>query len=352
MPAFDPRITFGEFYRNPVIRSLAPASRWTVSGRLGDLAPTDAAGPPAGGGPTYKAPIDARELIRTGRVRGAWAVDRACLVTLDELTRHVPRASNVAFHVQAQTDGVLVLDIEPSCPPDLADDLLRLPGLLYTEQSMSGLGFHALAPLPANFRDFPAATRMRRLQEEHRWFELLLDHWITFTRRPVAATVRARIAGRTTPPRVASVAALYAQLAGSARPTARPAALDLGPGMPEIPHADAIVRQTLDRVRGRLRTPADFHHDLSRWEFSVLGALHHAMRGPLATRTAFGTRYPPAAQARLLYLAARAVLPHRPKHDERRHGRPFLLDRAAALIAEREAARSTPDPSSDTKVTP
>jgi hypothetical protein len=38
-------------------------------------------------------------------------------------------------------------------------------------------------------------------------------------------------------------------------------------------------------------------------------------------------------RAWLLYQAALQALPSRPKHSERRNGRPFLLERAAAMVA-------------------
>ncbi|MDW6066173.1 hypothetical protein SAZ11_60910 [Streptomyces sp. FXJ1.4098] len=43
----------------------------------------------------------------------------------------------------------------------------------------------------------------------------------------------------------------------------------------------------------------------------------------------------------MLYKAALDVIPARPKHSERRNGRPFLLDRAAALVADREVRSSS-----------
>lgn len=161
MPA-DHGAWFPQFYGNPAIRALADASRWTISGQIGDD-DLDVAGKP----PTRKAPIDIRHLLDFGRVRGAWALDERCLVTLDELTQAVPDAANNAFYLQALTDGLLVLDIEPDCPPHIAVDLLRLPGALYSELSMSGNGFHILAPLPQNFHDFPIASTKRVLREEH-----------------------------------------------------------------------------------------------------------------------------------------------------------------------------------------
>lgn len=81
------------------------------------------------------------------------------------------------------------------------------------------------------------------------------------------------------------------------------------------------------------KTLHEFGGDHSRFEFSVLGVLHREMRRHLV-RFGFVHRvtYSPDDRAWLLYEAALQAQPSRPKHSERRNGRPFLLDRAAAMI--------------------
>ena len=334
MPQADPRGWFPQFYDNPAIRALATARRWTISGQIGDF--EGAVDSPTR---TRKTPIDLRELIDRGRVRGAWAIGSACLADLDELTREIPGASNAAFYLQAQTDGLVVVDIEPYCPPGIAADLLRLPGVLYSELSMSGRGFHLIAPAPSNLHDFPVAAGKRVLREEHGWYEILLDHWVTFTRTPIPDSIDDGGASVSRPPGIGSVEALYAGLAVKARPSsASAAAVSTDCSMPDIPHASKIVEQTLVSARDRLRSQSDFDNDTSRWEFSVLGTLYHWMQVPLCTHSAFGVEYSAGDRAWLLYWAALDVLPARPKHGQLRNGRPFLLDRAAALVAEREAS--------------
>ncbi|MFE4834464.1 hypothetical protein ACFRAU_07260 [Arthrobacter sp. NPDC056691] len=339
MTTADPRSWFPRFYGNPAIQTLSKAARWTISGQIGDDDPSDPAKPP-----TRKAPIDVRHLIDAGRLRGAWATDEACLVTLEELTRAIPEAANTAFYLQAQTDGLLVVDIEPACPPGVAADLLRLPGILYSELSMSGRGYHLVIGLPSNFHDFPIAAGKRVLREEHGWYELLLDHWTTFTREPIPGNVAGHVRNMASQPAFASIEALYAQLAEKAREGtgATALAIDTTAVMPDIPYAQAIVEQTVANARGQLKSAADFNHDMSRWEFSVLASLFGWLRTQLRDYSAYGVEYSSSDAAWLLYRASLEVIPARPKHNQLRNGRPFLLDRAAALIAEREtAARSS-----------
>ncbi|MGI8306977.1 hypothetical protein [Saccharopolyspora hattusasensis] len=343
MTPADPRAWFPAFYDNPAIRALATACRWTISGRLGELDPDDEDS-------GRKAPIDVRHLINgcnpgcrhIGPLRGAFALDDTCLLTLDELTAALPNAANAAYYLQSQIDGLVVIDIESDCPPWIATDLLRLPGILYSELSMSGRGFHLVLLIPQNFHDFPVAAGKRVLQEEHGWYEILLDHWCTFTRTPVPDRIVDRVAAVSGPAQFASIEELYAELAAKVRPSANISATAVGTGgeMPDIAHADRIVEQTLAASRDRMRSPEHFGHDLSRWEFSILGTLYHGMQTSLRTYRTLGMEYSAGDQAWLLYRAALDVIPSRQKHGQLRNSRPFLLDRAAALVAEREAAEA------------
>lgn len=310
------------FYGNPAIGTLADAARWTVSGRLGD---------PGG---TGKAPIDMRALLDIGRVRGAWTIGEECLVTLRELTERLPDAANHAFYLRAQTDGLMVVDIEPDCPAEIAANLLGLPGLVYTETSMSGRGYHLLAALPDNFYDHAVASSKRVLREEHGWYELLLDHWVTFTRRPVAKSGVAARAIDIAPAPFASLEEVYASLASKASSSACVMAVPTGVECREIKGGQQIVERTLEAARPRLKRLDDFADDHSRWEFSILGTLFREMRRHLVVVGFLRhTTYSAADQAWLLYQAALQAVPSRAKHHQNRNGRPFLLDRAAAMVA-------------------
>lgn len=334
----DPRIQFPQFYDNVAIRTLAPAARWTISGQLGQGDPDDPTKPPK-----RKAPIDARHLIDFGRLRGAWSTDENCLVTLAELCDRFPNAANNAFALQSHVDGLVVIDIEPDCPPEVSAELLALPDdeIVYRELSMSGRGFHLMAPLPANFHDHPLAAGKRVLRQQHGWYEILLEHWITLTRRPIPAHTlasSARAARSLRPFR--TVAELYESLALHVRADvqASPTSIRTDVTMPDIRGGSTIIEETLTAARPRLKTLSAFNGDHSRWEFSTLAVLYACMRGPLMAQADMRTTtYTTGDEAWLLFMAAHAVIPPRPKHNERRNGRPFLLDRAASLIARRQA---------------
>ena len=318
--------TWDEFRANDVIDALRPLPRWTVSGRLGD-------DPQA----TAKAPIDMCELLDTGHVRGARTHDETCLVTLDELADRLPNAANAAFYLTSAIDGCLVVDIEPGCPPEVSANLLAMPGILYAEVSMSGRGYHLVMPRPDNLSEHPTAARKAVLRETHGWYELLCTHWVTFTRRPIPEgnLDRARAVDLDAAP-FSSIEDVFADLADHTPADRNGAATDISTRdrRPVIRGDAEIIRRTVEDATPRLKTLGDFDNDTSRWEFSVLGTLHHAMRRPLI-RVGFMERqsYDGEAQAWLLYEAALQVLPHREKHDTKRHGRPYLLYEAAAMVA-------------------
>lgn len=318
-PAITAEVLFPDFYANPTIQLLAGEVRWSVSDN-------------------DKMPIDIRELMDTGRLWGAREISDTCLVTLGELTEALPTAANNAFYLRAQTDGLLVLDIEKTCPAEIAAELLGISETLYSELSMSGRGYHIVLPLPTNFWDYPIATSKRVLREEHGYYEILLDHWVTFTRTEVPMN---RYAGPDEDelPQAPEWDDLYASLAVLAveTPTVE---LDITIEKPVIPKEEKII--DLMTRQPHKRDLAKFHNDYSRWEFSILGVLYNRLRAILvAVRDDVDHPFDEGDQAWLVYTAAQKVIPHRDKHDEYRNEMPLLMNATVALIARRTAENAT-----------
>jgi hypothetical protein len=310
---------FPGFYANPAVQMLADQSRWSVSDN-------------------EKMPIDMCELMNTGRIWGAREISDTCLVTLDELKEFLPTATNNAFYLRAQTDGMLVLDIEKTCPPEVAAELLGMSEILFSELSMSGRGYHLLLPLPPNFWDYPLATSKKVLREEHGWYEILLDHWVTFTRVEVPAE---RYLGpdEDALPEAPKWADLYASLAELAvdTPTVE---LDINAEKPDIPRESQIV--DLMTRQPHKRDLEKFHGDYSRWEFSILGVLYNRLSAILVDiKDVVYHPYDENDQAWLVYTAAQKVIPPRNKHEEHRNGMPLLLNATVSLIARRSADSNT-----------
>lgn len=315
------RAMFPAFYENPVINMLAQQTKWTVSD-------------------SDKMPIDMREYVSTGRLWGASQISDQCLMTLAELTHTIPNAANNAYHLQAQFDGYLIVDIEKTCPPQIAAELLGMAGSLYNELSMSGKGYHMIMPLPANFNDYPLATAKRVLREENGHYEILLEHWITFTRKPIPDE---RYFGQSedTLPEAPLWEDFYASLAQKAVETVS-MDINFDGDKPDIPAEDRIMELIL-RIPPK-KALADFGNDFSRWEFSIMGVLYNRLTEILkAVEDVVDHVYDENDRVWLLYGAVVKTLPHREKHDGYRNGMPILLNNCVALVAQRMAQQQQKD---------
>lgn len=114
--------------------------------------------------------------------------------------------------------------------------------------------------------------------------------------------------------------------------------------MPGIPYSQAIIEQTLSGARHQLRDPGDFNHDMYRWEFSALASLYGRMRTQLRACSALGVEYSTGDTSWVLYKAGLDVIPGRPKHGERRNGRPSSsTGRLRSWLTARPAPRRPTD---------
>lgn len=350
-----PASVFPEFYTNTHIRSgLAPQRLWTVSDF--DKMPVD-----------IVSALDASPVCprcwRTecSEVHGARVADADTqLLTLDELTAAVPNARNVATHLDGRSSGLLVLDIEPNCPPEVTDQLLRLvtgntaspqPQAVYSEISGSGRGYHLLLPLPENLAYFPRASNATKLQHPQRWYEVLLYHWVTFSRRPIPAQ---RLAAAAAEPKgeMLTWEGVFAQLVEIAPGSAAtcngtPGQFDqalAGSGDLELAGMEAeVARAVVDYLshEDAKDLAGDFHGDTSRWEMSRLIRIAAVAQSKLDVRLAInritgaGAHTPEEEEQQLLRVVhhvAREMLPPRTKHDERRSGVSYLLKRCAEAL--------------------
>jgi len=339
---FNPRIFYAPFYQNPVIQRLSANPRWTISGRL----PTTPAEREA------KAPINIRELSLSGMLYGARPpYDESCLMTLDELTNFLPTASNCAYFLDTIRDGVIALDIEKTCPPHIRDHLLTLP-TWYTEVSLSGLGYHLLAPLPANFQDFPDVLNAKNLQSADRTWEIHLCHWLTFTRNAVDPTwLNHHLANTYYPDRAGNLVSplqtpttwedVFGYLASNYVPPVSAGDIDFADLENSIPNHEMLLNLLCSTARYN-RTLADFNYDHSRYEFGYLSHLHktllqHAENNTtvMASLTNYGTSdgIDPSIVAYIIYEALTMLIPFRVKHSETRNGVPLLLDAARRLVS-------------------
>lgn len=302
-----------DFYRHPIISEIGQEPRWTVS---------DA----------DKRPIDMRALIDEQVIQGAQFRNELCLVNLEELVNAIPNAQNHAYYLSWRLDHFMVIDIEKTCPPEIAAPLLGL-NYQYGELSMSGLGYHLVMDLPENLDEFPDAKQKKVLKHPEGFYEILLEHYITFTRVPISAqridTARTLRGNQDQP----SWEEVYADLAENAV-YIEIQDIDIDLNKPQLPHEETIL-ELMMRFPYR-RTLEDFSNDHSRYEFGMMAFLYNTLEPILESAMIKRSHdWSPSDKAWLIYLVATQWLQRRPKHDEYRNNMPLLLNAAMSLTAHR-----------------
>lgn len=358
--------TFPAFHANPAIRYLAANKRWTVS----DI---------------NARPIDIVGLKLDGHLYGA-SPSRfdTSLMTLADLNAFLPDAANATYFADYTHDGGLVVfDVEKTCPPQIAAAILSWP-CLYREVSKSGHGFHVIMALPAHDELIKklAAVSVTALRAPGGVFEVLLSHWVTFTRNVVTKNKfdelvsRANAAGNagaedgmTIPPThditapfgcvregqtnefgdltvdnelakalnsidYSSVESTLLGLIEYRDATARTynaASIDeeFLDDVQNLPHYNEIIDHLVSAECEY--TLDDYDQDHSRFEFAMLNWLHNQFYG-VANDYAVLDQYDLHAQAVVIYQALTERIDHRDKHDTTRSGMPYLLYSATRCV--------------------
>lgn len=299
---FNPYEAFKDFYENPVIKSIKTNKKWSVSDK-------------------DKMPIDICALMYQNQLKGAKYTDETCLVDLDTLCNVLPTATNNAYFLDALIDGFVVLDIEPKCPDDIKNKLLNLD-YLYGEVSMSGKGLHLIFPLPDCISEYPIAQKKLVLKEKHGYYEILLNHWVTFTRKAFAPSLGSD-----------DFVPIFRELAKEQKEIAEAKEVEISELEPsDIPFKDDIISLLVKQKYKK--SLEDFNDDVSTYEFAYVGFLHYKLKQILnVSRIKKAHSYTDNEKAWLLYETASQVIPHRAKHDEKRNKLPWLLFIAENVIA-------------------
>ena len=293
---------FNEFYEHPFIKSIAHKKRWSVSDK-------------------NKVPIDMYALEHENKICGAQYRDERCLVDLEHLCNFLPNAANNAFYLDALVDGIVVLDIEPVCPEPIKNQLLELP-YLYGERSMSGQGYHLFFKLPDLIINYPAAQKKTAMKEKHRYYEILMNHWVTFTRDMLPDSTATNN----------DFEALFEDLAKQQVEVDKKN-IDIEALNPDdIPLGHEIINILMNQEYKK--EPEDFYHDMSTYEYGHMGFLYQKLKQLLnVSKFKKQHNYSDNERTWLLYLTAQEVIPYRSKHDEFRDNLPWLLYLAKDLIS-------------------
>ena len=297
---------FPDFYNNEFIKTIATNPRWTVSDK-------------------DKVPIDMHALMHEKKIWGmSLKRDYNPLVTLDVLNDFLPNAANNAYYLDALEDKFVVLDIEPKCPEIVKESMTKLP-YVYGEVSMSGKGYHLVFPLPELINNYPNAMTKLALKHELGYFEILLNHMVTFTRKVL-------------PPcnpeyKMEDFEHIFELLAEQAKETKTSTSTitsidDINTD--NIPNFQSIVHTLENQTYGK--TINDFGDDYSRYEFGICGFYMAILKRMLPDRKFKDHEYTDEEMAIIVYSVVSEKLPYRDKHDSIRNNMPWLLYLSSKVV--------------------
>ncbi len=286
------------FLSVPFIQTIKDISRWTVSTK-------------------NKMPIDMNALrYRQVLIGATFKNDNQPLVTLEELQQIIPNPTNTAFNLNQSLDNFVVLDIEPKCPPEIRDRLLTLP-YKYCELSMSGYGFHLVFDKPKTNYEAILLSKPA-LKEEHGYYEILLNHYVTFTGRECKPSENCVFAD------ISEFEKLVEDLASKAK-IQHSITLDTDdlPNLEDIELGDDIVN-LLSQAKYN-KTVSNFEDDYSAYEFGVAGFYYKKLKMLLSTTKYKKHEYSNLEKMVLLYNIIVEIIPYREKHETVRDGLPWIM---------------------------
>ncbi len=306
------RGNYAPFYGTAFVKDNGYKKKWTMSTNIKTDTVTD------------KMPVNMYNFMEKGVITGAMQNDSLSYCTLDELVDFFPVAPNHTFCLDALTDGYCILDIEPKCPDNVKAELIKMD-FDYAESSMSGKGIHLIFPLPACIKKYPIAQKKTAMKGENGWYEILLQHQVTFTRNTLDI------------PRGTEPFAPFFEKLCAAQVDTSLVGGEVTADRPEIPFYDAILQ--FMNIRGYKKTLEDHNNDMSSYEFGIAYHLYTQMDKMLHTGSIMIKRheYTPNERAWILYGGLVKCLPHRDKHDEIKCGVPHLLYTAQRMVSSRLA---------------
>jgi hypothetical protein len=308
---------------HPAIAPLAGLPRWTFSD-------------------PNKRPIDMVALRDQHRVFGAKFRDKRCLVPAREvweiLSAHgVVELTNLAFFLDAQRDGLAVVDIEPDCDPLARRTLERLPAC-YREVSMSSRGLHLLMPLPPNV-GLETFNRVKLKSPTDRW-EVLLHQFCTFTGRQVEApSVDLIDTGTDT-----DWQRVWSDLEATLRPMsshARDGGVGLGEGYGpttvgdlDLANLDALLKANARLKHIASRDVSYYNGDHSKREFAFICTALEFLDQHVERRRRFKSDSAIGVEDRIALVERAFVfhIPHREKHNEIRADGSFIQRRVRWVL--------------------
>ena len=286
------------FYNHPFIMSIKDNEAWTVSDK-------------------NKRPMDIKGFIENKRLFGATEPTKKCLTTLPSLIETIPNAVNHTYYINSYRDNFIILDVEKTCPNELKEEFLKLP-FIYGETSMSGQGYHLVFYKNDLFDSFPDLKSKTKMQDEDRYYEILINHWVTFTRNMIEPPAEPE----------GSISTWFNKLAENENQKM----IDFDASEFEIvdPHDIPEYMFLYENTKKRTdynKTLSDFKSDHSRYEFGYAGHIVAVLWKMLSLSNILrtGHEYTISEKAQIAYDVFVDLIPHRSKHDSKRGNVPYLM---------------------------
>lgn len=301
------------FVEHPAIKPLANYQRWTVTE------------------PDTKRPIDIPWMWATApdcQIRGCDYRLPDTMLTLPKLvemtTADGQEVMNFAYYLTPDLDDIIVVDVEPTATNEVKEAFLNTP-FIYGETSMSGRGFHLIYPKPKHLFDkYPISQTKSRLRSEDKTFEILIEHWVTFTGNQVKPPAMPRN----------TLESLVESLFANATESPTESTLSVSEDAPEsvttwmyTEFAPIILRQAASNAP----TLEECHQDMSEYEARYVTYL---IRQFNQIMKAYNTRIPEPyipTDDEVVYFAAllaEEMLDWREKHERIFNGHKWLIQKA------------------------
>lgn len=302
---------YDEFQNEPFIQTIKNNYKWTISDK-------------------DKRPIDFYKLIDEGLIVGAQKRDQSTLTTLETLHTYIPNAANYAYYLDAIVDNFVILDIESTCPQDLRDKFLKM-NYLYAEPSMSGKGLHLVFKLPLSIYNYPGAIARPAIQEEHKYYEILINHFVTFTGNPLPLCQNP----------TENFDELFNQMAEPYKfiQERHDVEIEQLDEKPDHPCIDIVLDKLFDLAKNYKKTKNNFkddtgRNDLNRYEFGTMVWIDGLMQTCLKRPSIACYRpFTEDEQAYIIVQVAKEIIPYREKHNTKRNGLPWLWYLAREVMA-------------------
>lgn len=318
---FPMETSYEKFINHPFIQSIAENPKWTISDE-------------------NKMPINMGTLMTEDRIAGASPYDSSATTTIETIDNFFQRygkiPKNHAYFLDVMLDNFVVLDIEPECPDDIKQKLLNTQ-YIYGEKSLSGKGYHLIFHTPPCFLDYPAAYAKPAIKDGNGWYEILLNHAVTFTHNMIPEADNTH---------TESFNDIYEAIAKNEKESRSTNVKVVEMEKPDTQYADKILEYLLKAAKQYKKVPQDFMHDegknrgkpdIGKWEFAYISFMYWKLRSILKVQCIEQEHtYNEDEKAYFLYTIACQVIPYRQKHNEYRQNLPWLYFLAQEVIAKND----------------